>query len=96
MWGVEAPTGGLLPWSTDALLVHQEDVAPAAPTVGVFGARGPSLVGIQPGEPALLGRVGALELVGVLSPRGLHGLQNSVSAVCKRKQKQNSVSICFR
>ena len=36
------------------------------------------------------------ELMGVyLGLRGLHGLWNSVSAVCKWKQKQNSVSVCF-
>ena len=66
--GVEAPTGGLISWSAGALLVHQEDAAPAAPTAGVFVARGPLLGGVQPGVPALLGRVGALELVEVLLP----------------------------
>ena len=68
MWGVEAPTGGLLSWSAGALLMHQEDAAPAAPIAGVFVARGPLLGGVQPGLPALLGRVGALELAEVLSP----------------------------
>ena len=28
--------------------------------------------------------------------RGLHGLRNSVSAVCEQKQKRNSVSVRFR
>ena len=65
---MKAPTGGLLPWSVGVRLVHLEDAAPAAPTAGVFGAKGPLLVGVPPGVPALLGRVGALELVEVLLP----------------------------
>ena len=60
--------GGLLPWSAGALLVHLEDSAPTAPTAGVFGARSPLLEGVQPGVPALPGRVGALELVEEPSP----------------------------
>ena len=60
MWGVEAPMGGLLPRYMGVLLprymgtqlVHLEDAAPAAPTVGVAWARGPLLVGDWPGVPA--------------------------------------------